>query len=366
MDANTEHKLSTFLQSSTHWGWPSLFLTFGPKVALVTDPGFRDIFEGYYKGLKCTLLSTEEIFAKALPKPVHTVIIFLRAGEKRVTQKIKADYPDKRILSAQYDIAPQCHRPIMQMAGLKTQKHTLDRLPVTQKPVLLLSEPGSDAEYLASLMAMNNLPRPLEYGGLPIIDLLSFTDNFKPFSFISRAYGYSETEDNFAIHLQSDVLSAIFDHMPSIIGQLTKLIKKSQAHIIYVKRHNKLAQATLNQLMEDKPLRSLWTMPKGRRDNFPGQVRVNIPQAIKIWKNTAREKQLLESLLSDFPNKLSLTTEAIAAAPTDAIKTVADHIGHQAPTTIRSMNYSDAYNDTLNTEISRFSHDIIDRIGLHT
>ncbi|MBL4639191.1 MAG: hypothetical protein JKY57_01545 [Kordiimonadaceae bacterium] len=290
--------------------------------------------------------------------------MFIKKGEKALVKSLRKQYPDINIISAQYDLAPNS---ISWPAKLPNCLNISDaKRHVT--PIILLSTPYSDGEYLSELMHINGLGRPVEYTGKPLLKILESIEDFHLLHYLDAVQRLNTKDETVFVHIQTDFLDALVKKKLISFNRIKSLLRQSGAKIIRFSRQDLLYQAACQALMDRRPLRSIWTMLPPQKKTFPGKLKVNFQAANKHLQHLGEMEQWLDTMLADHPKLHNVTLESLISDPQEQLEQIAKFISVQKPQKVKTISYREEYEklDPLITTLSQLGKEMIDRLGLHT
>lgn len=361
------NKAEALVRELRIWGWPLFFKSLGEKAMLFCDEDLLPPLQEITGPLKCRTQSPRTIedsdrFRKSI-QHCHTLIIFTREREFALTTFLRRLLPSRRTFSAQYDLAPVSTRIPIRLPTAPL--HTPLPKPLL-KPLVLLSTPGSDGEYLAELMARADMPRPVEYIGKPVIEILKQCDRFKPVQYFRSLQRNAMEAGSLAIHLQTDVIDAMETEKALSARRLRWALERTGATVITLTREDKLFQAGLLGMFHDRPFRSVWTIPSGRKKGFPGTIRSSFEDSYQCFIDLEQMEKKLTSLLAGYNRHLTLTTEELVSDPHATLAKIAELTEKPLTGTIEIPDYVKGYSnfEKMIDRISDFRRELIDRTGL--
>lgn len=345
------------------WGWPDFFAKMPPRFLLVIDPDLLSQVTAIINSMKCRTITPSEAYENPARGQAETILVFTRYAEWRLTQLLTDKNPKARVVSAQYHLGP---KSLDLPLRLPSREEFADRpSPQPSKPVVILSAPGSDAEYLAALMARNGLPEPKEYIAKPFLALLPVLDRFMPLKFLKQVNLLQNRPT--AYLFQTDILAALATHGSLSSRRFKWLLKKFGARVIIFRRQDKLYQSATTALMMPTPARSVWTLRPMQLKTFPGPAHVNFTEALTRLDDSRTEDLWLQEIARELPECLEITLEDLLSDPLGQMQQIAAFVEKPLPLKLDLIDYSERYNSLkgLRKRLAEFRRQMLDRIGAH-
>lgn len=351
-----------FMRHIMAWSWPFFFRQLQAKDLLVIDRDIRNAFEDKFDTLKCRTASPENAFA-AIDQDVKRMFVLCREGEWRLVKAFKAKYPRRPVYSCTYQVAPRSlfGKPVM------ARKNEVDETPL-RRPLVLISTPYSDAEYLAQILELNGLASPKEYLDRTLATWLGQMEGFQLSRYFNEVQNLHQADGVFDLHLQTDVLATLLDRSNAGWHSLTKWLKRNDAQIIYFTRRDKMAQTGFGAVLDRTRFRSVWRMSEMERKGFRPKRVTSFAAANEWLQQTINQEAELETYLGKtFDNFRMVTLEELVESPVEVLKSLTISMGERAPDGFKVPNYQAPYHDLPNLWDSavKFRHELIDRLGLH-
>jgi hypothetical protein len=169
------------------------------------------------------------------------------------------------------------------------------------------------------------------------------------------------------IHLQSDVLNQMIFRSNLSYRQLRKYIGKAGIKVIYFYRRDKLAQTTIQALMTNRYMRSIWHMSDRQKQNFCKKRTVSKELAWRSMLEIMDSENRLEAFFNNVADIKMITLEELRDSPLGVMQGVARFLEVPAPETVEVSDYSKTYTEIVNLSerITQFKRMMIDRMGLH-
>lgn len=361
------NKAERLVNELRFWGWPLFFKSLGEKAMLICDPDLLPPIREITGPLKCRTLAPSAVedsdrFRMAIQQ-CHTLVVFTREREYALAAFLRRTVPSRRIFSAQYDLAPVSTKIPVRLPGVALGAPLPSPL---LTPLVLLSTPGSDGEYLAELMARAGLPRPVEYVGKPFMEIMTQSDRFQPVRFYRALQRNASEAGALAIHLQMDVVASMATNKALSYRRLRWALAQTGARVVSLTRQDKLFQAGLLGMFHGRPFRSVWTIPAGRKKGFPGKIRSSFDDTHQCLMDLEQMEAGLSGLTQSLDSTVSLTTEEMVADPQAALSQIGALIGTDPTLDIEIPDYVDGYTslEKLPDRIRDFRRQLIDRTGL--
>lgn len=356
-------RFDTLMTRLQAWGVPGLFKRLESIDLLVIDQQLQSALESFNRAkLTCHVLRPADLVEKKAIGRARRIFVFSRTNEWALVRKLRGWYPGKVILSVQYDLGPAgALRPI--------RRRPLPESNVDKEaaPLVILSSPGSDAEYLIDLLQAGGLGNLPEYLGAPLIDLLPMLkEKFHLPRFLMGAAMRQPERGPFQMLVQTDVLDALYANKALSPERMLKWLNSTKARVIYFLRRDKLMQAGLMAAFADSHHRSVWRVPPGQRQQLGG-ASIDFAATNRLLNRIMEHEAELEDSLAPFENVKMLTLEDLVERPTDVLKDIGMFIGRPVSIGDDLPSYTGVYHampDLLRNVVS-FRYELIDRLGLH-
>lgn len=357
LDRNYAHQLR-------HWGWPGFFAAMPKRFLLVINADILLQIETITGSLKCQTADPEIIAAHPKQTGIDTIVVFAHNDEWKLVQILTRANPKSRVISAQYHFAANSLNIPLRLPRL--EKLAAKNIP--HAPIVMISTPGTDAEYVTKLMAQNGLPEPKEYLGKPFLSILKYAGRFMPLKYMCLVNELNDANEPIALHVQSDLLETLSNTGALSQRRFLWLLEKANAKVIFVRRHDKIMQAVYAALMKDRPFRSIWTMPPHLKRTFPGPQKLPLMLALKQLDTLKAAESGLENMLTKASSVHNIYIEDAMHDPSGCITSIAEFAGIPQPKNVKPLEIDLEYSPTkpLGSMANQFKREMIDRLGLHT
>lgn len=352
---------SQFARRSRTWSWPALFRQLDKSDLFIIDPDILRAIEDRFGNLKCQTESPLRALRKQ-DVDIKRVFVLCRRDEWALTKQLRGQYTANRVYSCTYDLAP---KSLFEKPKLATP---VSKKPVpVKRPLVLISTPYSDAEYLCDILRQNKFGNPREYLDRTLATWLEECSDFQVSRYFDRIIRLYQSDGMFDLHLQTDVLARLFGHSHLGWRRLEAWLKKTKAQVIYFTRRDKMAQTGFGSALDVSLHRSVFDISPAQRKAFkplPGSFADANAWLQQLLQQEAELEDWLEHSIEDFR---SVTLEEIVEQPVEVIRSLSIYLGKKTPKAIHIPDYKTPYREMphLWEDAVRFRHEMIDRLGLH-
>ena len=364
MQNKEQSKSAQLINHLRHWGWPHTFGTLDQSTLFIAEDDFFDEFTNLVGRLKCQTSNPLEFKDFSQFEGILQILVFIKKGEKALVKSLRKHYPDINIISAQYDLAPNSIGWPAKLPNCLNKSDAKRQV----SPIILLSTPYSDGEYLSELMHINGLGRPVEYTGKPLLKILDNIEDFHLLHYLDAVHRLNAKDETVFLHIQTDFLEALVEKKLISFNRIKILLRQSRVKVIRFSRQDLLYQAASQTLMDRRPLRSIWTMLPSQKKTLSGKLKVNFQSANIHFQHLGKMEQLLDTLLADHPKLHNVTLENLISDPQNQLEQIAKFISAPKLQEVKTISYREEYEklDPLSTTLSQLGKEMIDRLGLHT
>jgi len=363
MTADLDNMLD-LVTSLEAWGIPDWIARMDSTDLLVIDPPLHTALEEYLeKPLGCHSMTPAEALASRKALRYRRILVFTLDHEMLVTRRIRSRLGDwKSVFSLQYDLGPGGS-----MRPLRFRPLTQPLADLGEPPVVILSSPGSDAEYLADVMEATGMGPSPEFFGGPVTALLPhLKDRFQPLRFLTAAVNRYPVVGPFSMLVQTDVLDALYQSRALTPERFQSWLTSTNAKVIYFVRRDKLMQAGLLGALSHTPYRSVWRLrPNVRRRYFeqPFDFAATNRRLNRLMEMEAE----LEAQIIENEGVKMITLEDLVAKPLEVMEDIGRFLGRKLTEGVTMPAYYPVYRSmpALLRTIVAFRLELIDRLGLH-
>ncbi|NVJ97137.1 MAG: hypothetical protein HWE25_03235 [Alphaproteobacteria bacterium] len=361
MATGTENWAERFIRDMRRWSWPNLLRDLQATDLLVIDADLLKVIVKEFGALACKTTGASDA-ANTIDSDVNRVFVFLGKGEWQLVKQLRAGFPDMAVYSLTYDLAP---RSILESPKLTGEPRP--GMPVDRPPVLLLSTPYSDAEYLAEILRRNGFADPREYLDRSLATLLERHDRFQVIRYFAEAERWGRRAGVFDLHLQADVLSMVFAKSRADWGTLAEWIKAAGAQVIYFSRRDKIAQTGVGAVLGGSVFRSVFETNAEQRKALTPDIHSFADTHHQLQSTLLQEAELEEFLTEEVEDFRSVTLEELVEQPVAVMRGITMFLGRQMPRSFQMPDYRQPYLDMPEVlqEAANFRRQLIDRLGLH-
>ncbi|NVK42682.1 MAG: hypothetical protein HWE39_15680 [Oceanospirillaceae bacterium] len=353
--------LDRFVRQSLAWRWPAFLKRLHAKDVLVIDADILRMFENRLETLPCQTVSPKMAESR-IDGDFNRVFVLCRKDELRLVERLRAKFPRKRIYSMTYDVAPRS----LFAPPVKFPQPVMDATPA-KRPIILISSPYSDAEFLANILSENGLGAPKEYLDQPLATWIEQHEGFQLARYFDALVKLYRKDGVFDLHLQTDVLAAILRRSNGNWHSFAKWLKQTDAQVIYFTRRDKMAQTGFGAVLDNSKYRSIWEMSPALRKAFKGKE-INFAEANAWLQNVLIQEGEVENFLQAAEIEFrSVTLEELIETPVAVLKSLTMFLGEKAPKAFMMPDYASAYAELpeLWDQARNFRREMIDRLGLH-
>lgn len=314
------------------------------------------------KVLKCQT-ATPDDYTSSITDDIKKVLVLCQAGELALVKNIQAEYPGLHVTSGTYGYMLTSRDRYPRL--VKFERHVPAPKPAL-KPVIFLTTPYADGEFVAKLMSQNGLPAPHEYLARPFAAWLQVHKGFQ----ISRFQRYAEARYGkggaFYQLLQTDVLDSLFKNTAFSLSRFMRYLERSRAKVVVVKRRDTLMQAITSQLLGRTAERSVWTKTPSKKLHTPA-IAGDVLASFQHMAALDGANELIDTVKAAHVECLQVTFEDIVAEQEVGLQKIAAFLGVDLPDMIEKIPYIDGYKtaEGLHPSAEAIRYEMLDRLGLH-
>jgi len=360
---NREDEYQRLLRHLGHWSWMFLLYKYDSTHVLIADRPFLDkVHAARETQLQCKTAEPHD-YKDVITDDTRKVLVFCEAGELAIVRQLQVQYPEKLISSGTYGYACVGRDRYSRLHEFKP--------PVVNqkiKPVVILSTPYADAEFVAKVMAENGMPYAHEYLARPFAAWLGLHKGFQ----VSRFYNIVEKryakEGRLSYLLQTDVLNSLFDNTHYSLGRFLTYLERTDAKVILVTRKNRMAQAITGQILERTAERSIWTKKASKK--IPAKfLKGDFLDCNRRHARILEDETLLDAVDAAPISTMRVCLDDFVKHQQEQIRSIVSFLDYQLVDDgeVVSINYTEGYEaaPTLYPLISAFRQEFIDRLGVH-
>lgn len=354
-----------FFQKMPQLGWPAFIRGWKPEDLVIADADFLKVFCDRFGALDCRTADPVEA-GTAVRDTSGRVLVLTRGNERGLVTHLRASYPDRWVASAIYDLAPNSTSRTPRMSPIGPPDLSRISRYLKTRPTVVLTTPGSDAEYLARLMEQTGLGRPLEYLPRAIAAWGAHSGRFNATRYLLSALERHKGNTPFSLMLYSDVIGRLTENTSFTWSRLCRLIKRADARVVVFGRRDKVFQAGLQGILGRTIHRSIWSMPETVRAQ--STLRPDSFDTVsEILFDLISSEKTLEHHLRGIEVKM-LYLEELVERPKEVLSGLAQFLDR--PMTGAGVDVSDfvrTYRTAggLIANVGAFRRELIDRLGLH-
>ena len=349
------------------WGWPFIFSRLPASAVLVCDNEILVELNAISSGLKCQTRSPDTL-GKPLAATTQIVVVFVQNNELALTRDLRRQYPNKTILSAAHDLAPN--------AGASTDKPALpdySSLPKDDpniqgtRPTLVLATPGADSPYLAGILRDNNLADPVEHVGRPIVDLVQWHDGFSSAAFTANLRQLYTHKTELCVLMRTDVCIALIENAGLTVTSFLRYVRTAGFRVICLNREDRITQCAQGQLFRHRKIRSVWDISAGQGKKFAEKAELAVAGSVNYLSDIVRGERLINAISSSNIPSLAFSLEHLLANPKTTLENVCSLLEKPAiDNPIINAYTPPAKNVPIVGRLAaKLKRELIDRTGIH-
>ncbi len=354
-------ELDLFMKHIGHWTWVHLLYLYDDKHLLIADDFFLErIQQARKKPLVCKTSSVDD-YAGAVTVDIKKILVFCQSNELQLVRSLQRKYPDIVVTSGTYGYACTDVSRVSQL--IRFQEPSVQRC---SSPVVMLSPPYSDAEFIAHSMAGNGLPYCHEYLGRPFALWLKHHRNFQTLRFFDGALQRFGAEDTLSVLLQTDVLRSVFENTNFTFRKFLLYLKKMEAKVIVVRREDKIMEVVSAQLLGRTSERSVWTNRPKKKLGTTFQFK-DVDGCLQRFSDVRKDEDLINQVVASGLYCHQLKLENYVENQEKELGDIAEFLSVPLPETVSALDYWSAYEraEGIMPGVTGFKRAMIDKIGLH-
>lgn len=357
-------KLDRLMKHLSHWAWVHRFYQYDRHYLLVADKFFLTrVRNARAKPLACKAATSDD-FRDAITPDIKKVLVFCAQDELAIVKSIQTDFPHVEVTSGTYGFAcndAERHPRLVEYQSTKLQRET-------GTPVVMISTPNSDAEFIAKEMQRSGMPYCHEYLGRANGTWLEYHEKFEVARFYGEAKARYAKDTAPSFLLQTDVLEQVFKYTNFSLPHLLRYLKKTGAKVILVKRNDVAMSAVFGQILDRTAERSIWTKKNEQKKIVLKLLPEDLPGCFDRMAQAQRGETLLAELAQSLGgNATTITLEDFVEDQASGLETIAKLLGTEFRLPEAVASYSDGFETVkgLLDETLEFKRLMIDKFGLH-
>ncbi len=354
-------ELDLFMKQIGHWTWVHFLYLYNDKHLLIADDFFLErIWQARKKPLACKTATVDD-YASAITADIRKILVFCQSNELQLVRSLQRKYPEIVVTSGTYGYACADVSRVPQLVPF--QEPSAQRC---SSPVIMLSPPYSDAEFVAHSMAGNDMPYCHEYLGRPFALWLKHHKNFQAVRFFDGALQRFGAEDTLPVLLQTDVLRSIFENTSFSLRRFLQYLKKMEAKVIVVRREDKIMEVVSAQLLGRTSERSVWTNRPKKKLGTPFQFK-DVDGCLQRFSDVRKDEDMLNQIVASGLQCHQFTLENYVENQEKNLGEIANFLSVPLPEAVNALDYWSAYERAqgILPAVTGFKRAMIDKIGLH-
>ena len=345
----------------SHWAWVHSMYQYTDKHLIIADQFFIDkLRNARSKSLTCETV-TPATYQAALPGKIKKILVFCQQNELAIVRDIQRKYPDIAVTSGTYSYALVGPNRLSKLREFKPVNPSL-----SAKPVIMLSTPYADAEFLSAVAVKNGLPGFHEYLARPFATWLQGYRGFQTARFHKIAEQQFSKGGEFHFLLQTDVLNSLFANTNFSLKRFIRYLADTEAKVILVTDRGKQAQAVRGQLVNRSPERSVWTKKPSKRMVVKYEP-ADMSGSIQRQSHLAEDEHLLGQIAASEADTMQVCLEDFVAEQAKVLGELAVFFGAKLPEKVETLDYDGGYELASNLLLApiEYRRHMIDKLGLH-
>lgn len=308
----------------------------------------------------CTLLHTDEHSLQDHDFSCYNrVVVFCESNERLITRLLRQSLPRSRVLSATYDILPQCILGKPALESLRPRKKKRSK-----SPVIVFSEPNSGADFFLDLMHSAKLVNGQElhqkFGAW-----FTSQNDFHPVRYIAAMHTAGDQHGIGDLHCCTSLLQDFSEI--NLLGclQLGWWLKKIDASVIYFDRRDKFIQTLETLVLQNAMMTSVADFETPEK-----LMAIQIP-SLSVQRDTLdamiRKGAEFELYCKQQEIRLvPLTFEEAVEAPIAVLKALSKTLGRGTPreVAIPDVSHYSLVQDVLAEAVETLREDFLSCLGL--
>ncbi len=356
----SDYSIETLVSLMREHSWVGLWQKFTQRGALVCDADFRAAYKKMYAFSKITLMTIEE--AESLSSISGKLFVFTKKNELGLVRRLRNKLGKGHVLSVTYEFLPASIRRPFKMSKI-TRKGVFN---MPQKPVVIISTPGSDVSYLDDLMAETGLANPVEHFTRLLVQIIAYKEKVHLQRLFSAIIASDAEQSQFATILYSDVLQQFVELGAVTKEQIRQYLEDTDAQVLYFLRRDKLVQSSMCVLLESLPARSIDRVKKSK--TISGRLEtVNFAAAYEFSKALIEDELWIEDFLSEYSAMKMITLEDLVMNTSSVLTHLGQFLNMKPKLGKEISSYADGYKEMqqIVDQVVLFKRELIDRLGLH-
>ena len=236
-------------QFVTHAGFMSWVFRFykydGSHLVIADKPFIKLIKSAQAAALSCQFVPPSLAEESVTPK-IKKILVLVSSGELALVKKLQSRFPDLIVTSGTYGFS---------CVGQGRHSTLLPYKPPRKKaitaPIVLITTPYCDGEFVAKSMKENGLPTPFEYFHKQSISWMQIQKDYRLVRFYRHIMDKFGSGEDYAILLQTDFLQTAFEHTGLSKARFVQYLKQIGAKVVFLDQRNTLRQAVVGEIMHN-------------------------------------------------------------------------------------------------------------------
>lgn len=330
-----------------------------PGDLLIAPRAYYEIIKEAVPSFAPAHMTPEDARKKGLQPGPQRVLVFALKGERQLVRRLRQRHSQKRVLSLTMDIIPQA------IAGRVVWKRP-DRVQAVRAPrILLVSAPGSDADYVAHFMAAIGFHFPRELIHPLHVPLMALQQDFSIIHALAGASHWLFQGAVPVMQVKADVLQSLSAAGHVAIDQLRSVMRRNSIRVLHLERRDRTLQALSRLVIDTNQHRSTWAVPP--RDRSTAIQQPDLGRLLpEINQADTYQRSLREWLDPIAQRCLHLAVEDAASDPEGACAQIAAYLGVDGdpPEGVPSYQSFHQQLPSLSTVLASSRRDFFDRLGM--
>jgi hypothetical protein len=344
-----------------HTSWMRFLYKYNDSHLLIADSFFLDAVRRAKKARLAIHLASVDDWQDAIDENIKKILVFTQRDELAVVREIHARYPDMHVTSGTYQFMVSGQKRQMKMRPYPSAKFVKPK-----QPLLIISTPYANAEFVAKAMDSAGMPFAYEYFSRALGTWLERFDRFQVARYFAVVMRNFTKQGRISTLVQTDVLSSVMASGNLSVRRLKSFLKATNAKVILVNRRDHFAQAGEGQLLNRSAERSMCSLRLGARIDDAYQP-TDITGCLARLKAIKEGEQLLSDLAASDLNTHSICIEEFVADQQAGLEKISEQFGWQRPVDYEELDYVAPYNEKpgMSTVATKFRRELSDRAGIH-
>ncbi|WP_262694504.1 hypothetical protein [Kordiimonas aquimaris] len=361
MKQSSDDIYQRFFMHLRYWTWVHVLYRYDETHLLIIDEPMADYLNGARKEKLRSQIASPDNYADAITPEIKKVMVLCEQGELAIIRAIQSAHPDLHVTSGTYGYMRSGRDRYPRLVKYDPKP----ALPAAQ-PIVFLSTPYADAEFVTSVMAENGMAYAHEFLARPYASWLQLHRHFQVSRFYSGVEKKYAKGGKLSYLLQTDVLESVFENTAFSQKQFLRYLKRMNAKVVLIERRDTLTQATMMQLLDKTSERSVWTKKPSKKLHTPikaGACLESFEQISEINQGAA----LLNDVRGCGVDTVDVYLEDFIHNQQADIARIAQCTGIELPSDFKTIEYKDGYGEAagLHVGADKVRRELLDRLGLH-